>query len=767
MTQQRIAWFFRGGVLSALLVMSGALLIPARAIGLTAGEPSAPERPYGLEKRIPWTSSKVIGSPEPPLPFTLQRAIPQLKFNVAITVVPEPGAQRLVLLQYDGKLFAISGQGDERTSVPWGDLEPDEGAGKTGGPPVRNWSGIAFHPNYAENGFLYVFSNGPQSGPRRNRISRFTATGMNGERVLQRDSEVVVLEWDSGGHDGGDLVFGPEGMLYISSGDGTSTSDELVTGQDLSDLRSGILRIDVDHPDAGKAYGIPKDNPFLNTIGARGEIWAFGSRNPWRLSFDPPTGRIFVGDVGQDQWEMIFLVTRGANFGWSVREGSHPFMPERMQGPAPFTDPIAEHPHSESRCITGGHVYRGTRYPQLEGKYIYCDYDTGKVWALGFEGERPSAPEELADTTYKIAGVGRDLDGELLFIVHTGEILRLEPKPEATTSVLDFPRKLSETGLFEDLASLKPAAGVIPYTVNSSLWSDGAQKQRWMGVPGEGKIELTEDQRGWGFPDGSVMVKSFSREEVPGKPESSKRIETRLLVKQNNEWEGFSYAWNEDQTEAMLVEKEGRNIEFDLPESSADAEGVLKRWRIPSRTECMMCHSRAARYVLGVSTPQLNGDHDYGGVIDNQIRALDHIGMFAKSPSKPIAELPRLTNPGDETASLEQRARSYLHANCSSCHVPDGGGNARIDLEIATALLKAGLVDEKPSQGEFAIAEARIIAPGAPERSVLLHRITQKPGRGRMPPLASSVIDPEGTELIRKWIESLQSVETPQPPSAP
>lgn len=753
-----------------LLSLLGLVLIsqPARA-----GTPEPPPPPYGIETRIPWTTSKVVGSPEPPFPFTLKRAFPELKFNLAITLIQEPGTSRLFLLQYDGQIHVITGSGDARTSTLWADLKPPAPPatppaeeGKPTDPPkpeLRNWSGITFHPDYVVNGYLYLFSNGPHPEPRQNRISRFETELIEGVRHLKRDSELIVLEWKSAGHDGGDLLFGADRMLYISSGDGTSSSDDNVTGQDLSDLNSGILRIDIDRPDTGKHYGIPPDNPFLNTIGARGEIWAFGSRNPWRLSFDPPSGRMFVGDVGQDQWEMIFLVTRGANFGWSVREGSHPFMPERRQGPAPFVDPVAEHPHSEARCITGGHVYRGSKFPALEGKYIYCDYDTGKVWGLSFQGDRPLPPEELADTTFKIAGVGIDTDGELLFIVHTGEILRLEPTPPAVTAVADFPRTLTETGLFEDVANLKPAPGVIPYSVNSPLWSDGAIKDRWIAVPGDGKIDFAEDLRGWGFPDGSVMVKSFDREELPGKPETRKRIETRLLVKQNGEWEGFSYAWNPEQTEAQLVEKQGRNLTFALsPEAEAFSDSPtppLKHWRIPSRTECMMCHSRAARYVLGICTPQMNRNHDYGGISDNQIRTLEHLGMFSKPPAKPLAEYVRLADPYDESLPLADRARGYLHANCSSCHVPDGGGNARIDLEIITELAKAKLVDERPTQGDLNIIDPRLIAPGAPDRSVLYRRISSLPGQGRMPPLASSVIDPHGTQLIRRWIESIP----PQP----
>ena len=176
------------------------------------------------------------------------------------------------------------------------------------------------------------------------------------------------------------MAFGPDGDLYITAGDGTTGSDPAITGQDLTDLNASILRIDVDHPDPGKPYGVPKDNPFLNIPKARPEIWAFGVRNPWRMSFDPATGNLWLGDVGQDLWEMIYLVKRGGNYGWSVMEGSHPFYPERKIGPAPISPPIVEHHHSEARSITGGYVYHGKRLPELANHYIYCCYQTGTVW---------------------------------------------------------------------------------------------------------------------------------------------------------------------------------------------------------------------------------------------------------------------------------------------------------------------------------------------------------------------------------------------------
>src|SRR5205807_1529797 len=161
-----------------------------------------------------------------------------------------------------------------------------------------------------------------------------------------------------------------------------SDSDGDVTGQDLRDLCSGVLRIDVDRPAPGKNYAIPRDNPFVKLPGARGELWCFGLRNPWRMHFDRTSGDLYVGDVGQDLWEMIHLIRKGGNYGWSVMEGSHPFQPLRKKGPGPFQPPLIEHPHSESRSITGGLVYRGRKFPELRGAYLYGDYSTGKIWGL-------------------------------------------------------------------------------------------------------------------------------------------------------------------------------------------------------------------------------------------------------------------------------------------------------------------------------------------------------------------------------------------------
>ena len=246
-------------------------------------------------------------------------------------------------------------------------------------------------------------------------IARFTMARRS-PFGLDPASEEVIIEWPSNGHDGGGLVFGQDGMLYITTGDGTSDSDDDNVGQDMTRLLAKLLRIDVDHPEPGKAYSVPKDNPFVGVKDARPETWAFGFRNPWRMTLDRETGHIWVGNGGQDLWETAYLIERGANYGWSVYEGSHPFYLTRKLGPAPLTKPTLEHHHSESRSLTGGIVYYGQRFPELRGAYIYGDYSTGKIWAARHDGTRLLWQKEIADTTLQITCFGTDSRGEILIV---------------------------------------------------------------------------------------------------------------------------------------------------------------------------------------------------------------------------------------------------------------------------------------------------------------------------------------------------------------
>ena len=324
-------------------------------LGLYAAPPAANEKgkvrkPYGIEKRELWTTSRVHGTPDPPNPYRTAVAFPNLQFDEPLTMTVVPGTNRLAVAEREGKIYTF--ENDLATGRK--DLLLDTG---------RTTFGLVFHPRFGENGYFYVLMNlldNPNDFlPDGSRVSRYQVeTG----RTLQADpsSEKVLFVWRAGGHNGGCLQFGPDGYLYAAIGDASGIADGLNTGQDISDLPASILRIDVDHPGEDLPYTIPEDNPFVDVPGARGEIWAYGLRQIWKFSFDPATGILWAGEVGQDLWEEIIVIQKGGNYGWSVKEGNHPFRPNRKEGPTPILPPLVEHSHTEARSVTGGYVYQAT-----------------------------------------------------------------------------------------------------------------------------------------------------------------------------------------------------------------------------------------------------------------------------------------------------------------------------------------------------------------------------------------------------------------------
>jgi glucose/arabinose dehydrogenase len=522
---------------------------------------------------------------------------------------------------------------------------------------------VAFHPEYRTNGQIYLFTHGSAGEfARKNRISRFTV-GRQAPYPCDPQSEHVIIEWRSEGHDGGGIVFGRDGMLYISTGDGTADSDGWVSGQDLSELLGGVLRIDVDHTEGTQAYSVPGDNPFVGMPNARPEKWAYGLRNPWRLSVDPKTGAIWAGNNGQDLWETVHLIRRGENYGWSVYEGSHPFYLNRKLGPTPVVPPTTEHSHSEARSLTGGVVYYGDQLSELNGTYVYGDYSTGKIWGVRHDGSRVVWQNELADTQLQITAFAVSYRGELLIADHAGGIYRLIRSPRQE-SAQEFPMSLSQTGLYLSTRDHQTQPGLIPYSVNAPGCADGAHVERFMALP--------DDSRIGNLANGTVLVQTLSLEREAENPKSLERIETRLLIRQDGEWAGYSYRWNDSQTDATLVGAKGDEKELVIKDNRLPAGSRQQTWRFPSRAECMTCHSRAANFVLGITELQLNKMHDYGSVRDNQLRTLQHIGVFTGTLPRPEAD--RLVDPYDTNQSLDARARSYLHVNCSVCHVESGGG---------------------------------------------------------------------------------------------
>ena len=752
---------------------------------------------------IPITDLKVKGAPGKPAPFKLERAYPELEgLKMPISTVAVPGSSQMLAITQDyayGPTSVVTFEDRE-------DVEELKVLMKLKGTAYD----FAFHPDFENNGYLFLGWN----DGKRTIVSRFNFDAES--MTFNEDSETEFLTWEGNGHNGAAIDFGPDGFLYVTTGDGSTDSDVLLNGQRTNVLHAKLLRIDVNQTSEKKPYSIPADNPFVDNPDFAPETYAYGFRNPWRIDVDEVTGQIWVGNNGQDLWEQVYFVEKGANYGWSVVEGSRPFYPNREAGPTPISKPALEHSHAESRSLTGGLVYHGEALPMLKGHYVYGDYSTGKIWATIHDGEELLGPIELVDTPLNITDFNLDSQGELLVLDHGdrtgGGFYRLVPVADEQEEN-DFPKTLSETGLFSDVSKHELAPGVLPYSVNSERWADGAIQKRALAIPAypndEGKHVPERIQfnmnRAWIMPEGTVLIKTLSF------PSGNKQrlVETQMLTLQNGDWAAYVYKWNAEGTDATLVEEGGEDVLLeDLGEGKA--------WRYASRAECMFCHSRAGGFALGMDTLQINRNHDYKDPHwpRNQLAAWDHIGLFSDNwvnairteleediqkqahgedlvdPKKVKAKAKREVRelfggaraykhplsdrlaispesskyskqvaPFDESKPLNDRAWSYLQTNCANCHIGAGGGNAAINLAIGFPDEKRELVNVKPKHLHFNLPNARLVSPGKPGSSVLLHRIGLT-GVGKMPIIGRNTVDHKGLELIREWIASM-------PPSKP
>ena len=751
-------------IASALVV--GITLAASRPAGAGNAADGA-DRPYGIETRIAWSASRVHGSPEPPLPFQTRRAFPQLTFHNPLDIAFAPGSNRVFVAEQFGRIYSFPNDEGASKADLCADL-PSQVKGLDKVPfssGVGAVYGITFHPRFRENHYVYIcyvlnFKAPPDGTPltpknqQGSRISRFTVTDTNPPRI-DPDSERVLIAWYAGGHNGGCIKFGPDGYLYISTGDGADPDppDSWNTGQDISDLLSSILRIDVDHPSPdGKPYSIPSDNPFVHTAGTRPEVFAYGLRNPWRMSFDRRTGNLWVGDVGWELWESVVCAKSGGNYGWSIMEGPNPVHPNGQQGPTPLIPPQISLSHAEAASLTGGIVYHGRKLAALDGYYIFGDWQTSRLWAARCDGEKLQPHRQIAQTDQRIVAFGEQDDGELLVVDHGGGGLwRIVPN-EASGQPSDFPRKLSQTGLFANLKGQTPQQGVIPFSINASQWVDGAVAQRWIAIPGAdpvvwGKGVWGEDKPAW--PKDSVLVRTLSMQNV--------RIETQLLHFDGRQWQGYSYAWNDQQTDADLVDSTGDARLLTIPDAAAPGGIRRQQWHFTSRVQCMTCHNVWSDYALAFNSAQLDRDAQFPRGTDNQVRTFRHLGLLIAPPPRSddaSGERTALTDPYDSSANLNERARSYLHANCSQCHRFGGGGSALFDVRKELPVAQLHLVNAKPNLGAFGIDDGKLVYPGDPTRSVLLYRIS-KLGTGRMPHIGSDVVDEKGLKLIRQWIRRL------------
>lgn len=638
--------------------------------------------------------------------------------------------------------------------------------------------GLAFHPNYASNRHFFIFYSVAGAGFTNERVARFTTQAGN-PNAADTNSEVILInQFDNfGNHNGGDLQFGADGYLYVSLGDEGDQNDTGNNSQTITkDFFSGILRIDVDkkpgslapnhHPAivAPTNYAIPPDNPWVGVTNFNGtnfaasvvrtEFWAIGLRNPWRMAFDPDTGDLWCGDVGGGAREEVDIITRGGNFGWAYREG-HIAGPKSGGTPANFTNlyhsaPMFDYAHgsgtNQGNSITGGRVYRGSRFSSISNKYFFADYVSGNIWALTRTGTNAGTVARIAGEG-SIVGFGVDpSNGDILLADIDGVVRRLE----MVTPAGAYPTTLDETGLFADLTDLSPAPGVTPYNVNLPFWSDNAIKSRWFTMPVATNTAGWKPEGTWSNTPGMIWVKHFDFDLVATNPASRARVETRVLVRNTNGVYGISYRWNTNGTDATLVADEGSNFTVNVVNGAVTNQQL---WRIPSRAECLSCHNGPAGFALSFGTRQLNLTNSILGFSGNQIDLLRDGGCLSGVTTSPHL-MPRHLRPDETAYPLEARVRSYLEVNCAYCHQAGGTTPTAFDVRALLTLDQTGLINGNAANNGGNPTN-KLIVPGDTLHSIVLNRIGATNGFTRMPPIGSNLIDSNSVALLTDWIMNI------------
>lgn len=670
--------------------------------------------------------------------YQLVNAYPNLTFQEALLVDDVPGENRMVVVEQFGRIKVFNDDPGVTSSKEILDYSGEISI--TSG--EQGLLGLAFDPQFTENRFVYIYHT--QVVTNTSIITRLPWDRATDTLDTSKAKIVMQIDQPFETHNGGMMAFGTDNFLYISVGDGGDGGDPFNNAQDRSTLLGSVLRIDVKPADDTVGYLVPASNPYVGEENVRPEIYAHGFRNPWRFSFDRETGDMWLGDVGQETFEEINKVVAGGNYGWRVYEGTRPNEANLNTLPdSAFTPPIHEYNHDEGLAVIGGYVYRGS-VSSLQGRYLFTDFYNGEVRALTLDGDNVTSVDVIGSVVGPTS-FGETRDGELLVVSRYGGLFKFAEN----STTIEFPDNLSQTGLFSDLASLEPVSGLIEYEPSHPFWSDGTIKRRWIGLPDDVKIDFTDND--WSFPQGSVSVKHFEIDMVENTPSSRRRLETRVMYNTVQGWQGYTYRWNAEQTDAVRLsarETEQLSISFN------DGTVREQQYDYPSRADCGACHIEASTYLLGLETGQLNADFAYASATDNQLRALNNIGLFSYDIGS--ADQYNVLPPLDDTsASIESRARAYLDVNCSTCHQPQGTAPTGMDFraEVTNAGLKA--IDVWPQSGSFDIPDPRIIAAGSKERSVLLHRMSMLEG-GRMPPISTHVVDEAAVKLIGEWIDSLE-----------
>ncbi len=736
--------------------------------------------------------------------YTIENAFPNLTFIDPLKIVDFPG-NRLLVAGKSGHLWLVDNTSNANSKLLVLDI-----TGMTNIADDSGLLGVALHPEFTDSnsvgyGNLYVFYRyAPVDDDRQNaylRLSRFSANVTTG--VVDVNSEFVMInQFDrQSWHNGGDVFFGQDGFLYLAIGDEGGANDQYDVTQKINErLFGGLLRIDVDqkggqisHPirrqpiqtsgvppgwsdSQTQGYYIPNDNPWQDVNGTiLEEFWAIGTRSPHRVTQDPISGEIWMGDVGQGAREEISIIEKGDNLQWPYREGN-------IEGPK--TKPanligvdkeaIYDYGRGIGSCIIGGYLISGNsalKYPELAGSYIFGDHTVQNVWTLSRQPDGSldqvefllNVPQEGVGSKDGISSFGVSADGTIYILdlfgtdQDGGKIHKLVRQTDQSEQAPDL---LSELNIFSDLETLTTNSGILPYEVNSPLWSDGASKGRWIALPNDGllnsmteKIEFSIEDY-WKFPEGTVFIKHF---EIPISQDGSTilKLETRIFVITAQGAYGLTYRWNDEQSDAYLID--GMET-LDFTKILSDGSSFDQTWTFPSRQQCIDCHNSNTGFVLGFRTRQLNRNllNPQTGQHYNQLEFWNSADAFQFDLGSAL-NYPASSNLNNDETSLEFKVRSFLDSNCSNCHRSNGVEG------VFDASSKIGLYDQNLIN-ELAISHAsptnsKIIIPGDPTNSLLQIRDSST-GSDKMPPLGRSLVDSQYIIELTSWIQNLPNNET-------
>ncbi len=547
------------------------------------------------------------------------------------------------------------------------------------------------------------------------------------------DSKLLVLRASS---QTGALEFDEQGFLLLALSDTTEDPLASVDARDPATREGVVSRIDIRTLDASGSYAIPDDNPSYGEVS---ETFALGARRPFACD-RRKTGEVWCADRGR-RVDELHRIDKRRDLGWPTYDGRACARSASCDLQLDlFPQHILER-EGQSCGMSPGAFWHGESGTRTDDVYVYVDTCSANVYAmLTTSPDRTYWSGVAAEAPANMVGVFRDLEGRPLLLSADGQVYRT-----ALRYTSAFPERLSETGCFEDTAKLRPAAAVVPYTVNAPLWTDGADKQRHFELPPGAKLTASPAQ--WEFPIGSVVLKTFSYRLAVDAPPTP--VETRAMIRRPYGWEFHSYRWLEDASDALLLDSGDAR---DLAGYDSGKPQQIEH-TFPSRNTCTTCHGREGAQTIGLRSDQLDGEYDYETRRENQLLALFDAGLVAEMPSA----APTMPNPyeagGEEGADLEARARAYLHTNCAHCHRPGGWvpNDLTMDLRYDTQLVDADLCGVPALYG---IGQQFRVSPGNPDDSRVLARMSRRDFE-QMPPLATSIVDTEGVDVVRQWIASL------------